>query len=158
MRSRSLVAAAALLALLVPAPPAGSALGLGLVESPQLGLYFSGSSGRQWTLGTDGLVSGPDAADYLSGAAAGRFTVTDDASPASIVILVDNFSASGGLSIGGATCSYDGGADGACDGTGLVETSVPSAELKVGLDYSSTQAHSGGDAASITMDVSVTYL
>lgn len=137
---------------------ARAAITLTLVEDPAFGIFFSGASGRQFILQTNGTIGGTHAADHVSGSVAGRFTVADDASPASIVILVDNIFTTGGFSVTEAICSYDGGADGVCDGGGMTETSVASATLKVGLDVSTTQAHGGGDTASVSMDVSVTYL
>lgn len=145
-------------ALLLAPSVADATLGLTLVSSPQFGLFYSGGSGRQFVLNTNGTITGTDADDYISGAMAGQFTVTDDSAPAAIVILVDNIVPSGGLSVADATCSYDGGPQESCDAPGMTDTSVSSATLKVGLDISTTQAHSGGDAASVSMDVSVTYL
>lgn len=146
------------LVTLVAPHPARATLTLTLLNEPNMGKYFSGASGRQFILRTDGSIGGADAADYLSGAIEGRFTVQDDLSPASIVILVDNITTTGGLSVSEALCSYDGGTEGSCDGAGMTETSVATATLRVGLDVSTTQAHSGGDTGSITMDVSVAYL
>ena len=157
-RSSLFLAAAVCLQLSLTVGAPRAALTLTLVEDPVLGRYFSGASGRQFILNTDGTVSGTDAADYISGALAGRFTVADDASPSSIVILVDNISTSGGLTVTDAICSYDGGADASCDGAGMTETSAASALLRVGLDVSTSQIHGGGDMASVMMDVSVSYL
>ncbi len=140
------------------APLASATLTLTLVTTPDLGIVLSGSSGRQFILNTNDTVSGANAADYISGAVSGSLTVADDASPATITILIDNISTAGGLTVNDALCSYDGGAQTSCDGAGMNVTSAASATLKVGLDLSTSTTHSGGDSASVTLDVSVSYL
>ncbi len=56
-----------------------------------------------------------------------------------INILVDNISANTGYTLATFICDYDGGADLACDGTGLnVASSVASAALRVGVTLSGT--------------------
>ena len=154
---RAAAVGGALALLLVPAV-ADAALGLSLAVSPSFGTILAGPSGRQFILGTDGTISGADAADHVSGAWEGRLTVTDDAAPSSIVILVDNVLTLGGVSFVEATCSYDADAPQRCDGAGMTATSQASAALDLGLEITTAQAHSGGDAATVTMDVTVTYL
>jgi hypothetical protein len=147
-----------LIALLSVSSAGYGALTLSLITSPGFGLFFSGASGRQFILNTSSTISGTHASDYISGAAAGQFTLADDSSPNTVTILVNNISTLGGLTVNEALCSYNGGAQGRCDAAGMNVTSVGSATLKLGLDISTSTAHSGGDTSSITMDLSVSYL
>lgn len=147
-----------LLALLFVSNTGYGALTLSLISLPSPGLFFSGASGRQFVLNTNSTITGTHASDYISGAAAGQFTLADNSSPSTVTILVDNISALGGLTLNMALCSYNGGAQQRCDGAGMNVTSVSSATLRLGLDISTTITHSGGDAPSISMDVSIAYL
>ena len=144
--------------LLIGSVTSVAALTLTRVTTPSFGVIFAGASSRQFVLNTDGTITGSGAADHISGALAGQFTVGDTTSPATIVILVDNISTLGGMTVNQALCSYNGGAQQSCDGAGMSVTSVSSASLKVGLDITTSIAHTGGDAASVSMDVSVAYL
>jgi len=134
------------------------ALSLTLITSPEFGILYGGASGRQFILNTNSTITGTHSSDYISGAAAGQLTVGDTASPGSISILVDNISSFGGLSVNDALCSYNGGIQQSCDGAGMTVTSVSSATLRIGLEISTAALHSGGDSASISMDVSVTII
>ena len=144
--------------LLTTPGTAAAALTLTRVASPSFGTVFSGASNRRLVLNTNGSVSGSNASDYISGAAAGAFTVLDTSSPATISILVDNVSVVGGLTVNSVLCSYNGGTQQSCDGSGMSTTSASSASLKIGLDITTSTAHSGGDTASVNMDVSIAYL
>lgn len=144
--------------LLTTPGTATAALTLTRVASPSFGTVFSGASNRRLVLNTNGSISGSNASDYISGAAAGAFTVLDTSSPATISILVDNVSVVGGLTVNSVLCSYNGGTQQSCDGSGMSTTSASSASLKIGLDITTSTAHSGGDTASVNMDVSIAYL
>ena len=137
--------------------PAMATLTMTRTATPSFGTFFGGASGRSFVLGTDGNISGSAAGDYISGASAAVFTVDDTVGSAAITILVDNISALGGLTVNEALCSYNGGAQQRCDSTGISATSVASATLRVGLDVTTSTTHSGGDTASISMNVSVLY-
>jgi len=139
------------------AMPATAVITLTEITSPSLGLILSGASGRQFILTTSDTVTGANAADYVSSAVAGAITVTDDTSPATIEILADSISSAGGLTINQVLCSYGGGAQTRCDGSPLVETSGASTTLKVGVDITTSQVHSGGDTASVNFDITITY-
>ncbi len=147
----------ALLSLAIPSL-ATATLTLSLTSEPTFGILFSGASNRQFILNTDDSISGTDSSDYISGAAAGSFSLTDSTSPASINLLVDNIGTSGGLTVNDVVCSYDGGSQQSCDGSGLNVTSTSSATIKLGLDISTSSAHSGGDTASVSLDLSISYL
>ena len=128
------------------------------VTSPEFGLILSGASGRQFILGTNGSITGTHSADHISGQSAGHITVRDTTAPVTIEILANNIMTSGGLTVNEVLCSYNAGEQKQCDGTALVVlASVENASLKLGLDISTNQVHSGGDTASVTMDINVTY-
>jgi len=127
------------------------------VTSPEFGLILSGASGRQFILGTNGNITGTHSADHISGQSAGHITVTDTTAPVTIEILANNIMTSGGLTVNKVLCSYNAGVQTQCDATALVVASVGNASLKLGLDISTNQVHSGGDTASVTMDINVTY-
>ena len=152
----SLVALAACL-LLGSAHAARATLTLSQSVAPSFGVILGGGSGRQLVLGTNGVISGPNAADALSGAAAGEMNVSDDAAPSTAVIVVENVLASGGVAVDGVQCSYEGGPPQDCEGAGIVVTTSQGSALRIGIAITTTQAHSGGDSASIGMDVSIAY-
>lgn len=137
--------------------PANATITLTEITAPTFGLILSGASGRQFVLNTSGTITGADSADHISSQAAGDITVTDDTSPATIEILANNISSSGGLTVNQVLCSYAGGAQSQCDGSPLVTTSSASASLKIGVDVTTSQVHNGGDTATVNMDINVTY-
>lgn len=127
------------------------------ITAPSFGLILSGASGRQFILNTSGTITGANSSDHISAQSAGDITVTDDTSPMTIEILADSISTVGGLTVNQVLCSYAGGAQTQCDGSPLVATSAASASLKIGVDVTTSQVHSGGDNASVNMDINVTY-
>ena len=138
--------------------PAVATLTLTKQVDPSLGTVYSGSSGRQFIVNTSGSVSGSGSGDYLSGAAAAVFQVGDDSSPSAITILADSITTTGGLTLNRVLCSYNGGTQQRCDASGgITATSAATATLRVGFDVSTSVAHSGGDTASVSMDISVAY-
>jgi len=137
--------------------PAQATITLTETTAPSFGLILSGASGRQFILNTSDSISGTHASDHVSSAIAGVITATDDTSPATIEIIAENISSLGGLTVNEVLCSYGGGAQTRCDGSPLVETSSASTSLKVGVDITTSQVHSGGDSASVSFDISVTY-
>lgn len=146
-----------LLVLLLPAT-SFSALTVTTITNPDFGIMFSGASGRQFVLNTDGTVSGSDFADHIGGQVVGSLTVGDTSSPSTITIVADNALSFGGISVNKVLCSYNGGVQTDCDGSGMTVTSVSSATLKMGFDIITSQTHNGGDTASVTIDITVTYL
>jgi len=143
---------AALLAM-----PATAVITLTEITSPGFGLILSGASGRQFILNTSGTITGANSADYISSATAGEITTTDNTSPVTIEILASSISSAGGLTVNEVLCSYGGGAQTRCDGSPLVATSAASSSLKVGVDITTSQVHSGGDSASVNFDIMITY-
>jgi len=126
--------------------------------APSFGTLLGGASGRQFVLNTDGTVTGADAADYLFGAVSGELEIDNKGQQGAINIVAENISTSGGLTVNQVLCSYDGGAQQACDGAGITEISGPFKILKVGIDVTTTTVHTAADTPSVTLDISVTFL
>ena len=156
-RRHCLLVCASLTAILFPLA-ATSSLTLTQSAVPGFGLIVSGSSGRQFVLNTDDTISGTHASDHISGAMAGRFTIEDTNSPTSVNIAVTVLGTIGGLTVNETLCSYGGGIQQSCGGSGFTVISAASAVLKLGLDISTSAAHRGGDAATVTVELAVTYL
>jgi len=136
-----------------PAP----CIALTLVSSAQLGTYFGGNSNRRFILNANGTISGPDAADYVTGAAEAQITVGDSGFPASINIFANNITTTGGLAVNEALCVYNNGPQTRCDGAGYSVTSQEEVTLQVGLDFTTTTTHNSTSNASISFDVNVIY-
>ena len=138
----------------VPAP----CIALTLVSSAELGTYYGGNSNRRFILNANGTISGPDAADYVTGAAEAQITVGDSGfNSASINIFINNISTLGGLSVNEALCIYNNGPQTRCDGAGYNVTSQDEVTLQVGLDFTTTTTHNSSSSASISFDVNVVY-
>ena len=109
-------------------------------------------------VGTDGSVTDSGTFSVGGTQAAANLTVTA-AAATPITILIDNVSGGADYALSAFECSYDGGADTACDGAGMTTTSAatPTATLLVGA----TITGNGGGAAAGTQngsfDVTVTY-
>ena len=127
------------------------------IISPNFGTWLAGPSGRQLVLFTDDTVGGADAADYLFGARSGEFVISGSANQA-INILVDNTFATGGIVINQVICQYDRALPARCDGAGVDARSGNNRTLRLGLDITTSRAHVGGDAPTISLDVAVIYL
>ena len=132
-------------------------IALTLVSSAELGIYYGGNSNRRFVINANGTVTGPDAADYISGAAEAQITVGDSGSPSSINIFVNNIATLGGLVLNQALCSYNNGTQTRCDGSGYNINSVEEVTLRVGLDFTTTTTHTSSSSASISFDVNVIY-
>jgi len=138
--------------------PAQATITLTEITAPSFGLILSGASGRQFILNTSATISGTHASDHVSSAIAGAIDITDT-TLATIEIIANNIGSAGGLTVNEILCSYGGGAQTRCDLTPLVVTVVTSdpVSLKIGVDITTTQVHSGGDSASASFDIDVTY-
>jgi len=134
--------------------------GLTITENiaPDFGTILSGPAGRQFILNTNDTITGADAGDYLFGAVSGDLTLHRQGNPKGINIIAENISTTGGLTVANILCSYDGGAQLTCDGAGINATTGQNKTLKVGVDMSTSQVHNGGDAASVSFDIAVTFL
>lgn len=106
-------------------------------------------------IGTDSAVT--DTASRVLGGtqAAANLTVVLTAGQ-SITILVDNIVNGTGDSLGSVLCSYDDGADTACDGAGMSATSVDSATLLIGATIPGDGLTATG-AANGSFNVTVFY-
>ena len=135
-----------------------AALNVANISNPTLGLVLSGSSGRQFILRTNGNITGADAADYITGAEEGHIRVEDTSWPRSINIVATNVSTTGGLTVTEVLCTYNNGTETVCGPGGFTVTSVLIASLRVGLDLSTSQAHVGGDSASVDFDIEIIYI
>ena len=127
------------------------------ITAPNLGAVFSGASGRNFILNTDETVSGTDAADYLFGAVSGQLTLVGQNGTATIV--AENITTSGGLTVNAVPCRYDTGSQTTCDAPGIsVQVNKNQARtLYIGVDLDTSQSHSGGDTASVTYDITVSF-
>lgn len=124
--------------------------------SPTLGVLLTGASGRNFILNTDETVSGTDSADYVSGAVTGQLSIKKTGGSQSANILADNFSATGNVSINAVPCRFDTGSQTTCDGSGINVTVQATKTLYVGVNINTTAAHTGGQTASATYDITVT--
>lgn len=143
--------------LIVPAA-AFCSLAVTQTGPPDLGVIVSGDSGRQFILNTDGTISGTHSGDYVSGATAGSFTIEDTSSPATLNIAVMIVGTFGGLEVNEALCSYNGSAQQTCSGSGMSVVSSGTGTLRLGLDVTTSAVHRGGDVASATLELTVSYL
>jgi hypothetical protein len=139
-------------ALLTSLPVAFAALTVTETTSPTFGLLLTGASGRNFILNTDETVSGTDAADYLSGAVTGQLSVKKTGGSQSATIVADNFSTTGGVSFSVVPCKFDTGSQ------TITVTLNATKTLYVGVNLSTSQAHTSGQTASATYDITVTLI
>ena len=144
--------------MLAVLPAAFAALTVTETTSPTLGNLLTGASGRNFILNTDETVSGTDSADYLSGAVSGALSVKKTGGSQSANILADNFSTTGGVTINAVPCKWHTDTATTCDGSGINVTVQATKTLLVGVDLDTSQAHTGGQTASATYDITVTLL
>ncbi len=154
-RLRKIILGSALLAVL---DVAFAAFTMTEVVMPSLGTALSGASGRQFILNTDETVSGADAADYLFGAVSGQLRLLKTQGPADVNIVAENITTSGGLTVNAVPCRFHNDAQTTCDGAGIDVSVQGVRRLHVGVDIMTSQVHSGGDTASVTFDIAVTFL
>ncbi len=138
--------------------PAQAAIGLIEVTAPTFGSVKPGATGRFFTLNTSGTVTGANAADYITGAAAGDITVSDSSSPSTLKIRADFVFPSGGISVQKIYCSYNGAAQAQCKDVDITVTSTSSASLKIGVEIKTDQVHNHGASASANFNVNVTVM
>jgi hypothetical protein len=136
------------------APP----IGFSNLINPAFGDLLAGASGRNFILGTNGSISGTDAADYISGAAAGSLTISGSPTQ-SISIQASNLIADGGVSIVNVTCNYDATGDQNCI-TGFSGSPPTSAGkvLLIGVEINTTITHGDNDTAAPSFDIVVNYI
>jgi hypothetical protein len=107
---------------------------------------------------TTAAVTGTGSASYLDSAAAGDASITGSDTQG-VDIILNNSAANGGVSLSLFTCSYDGGAESACDSTLSVAapTSLGKTLLFGGTATFTAASYSDGDTASPSFDIVVTY-
>ena len=125
---------------------------------PSLGTLLSGAGGRQFILNTDETVSGPAAADYLFGAVSGQLSLVKTQGPADVNIVAENIVPSGGVTVNAVPCRFHTDAQTTCDFPGINVRINQTRILYVGVTITTGQFHSGGDTASVTYDLNVTFL
>ncbi len=152
-RLRKILLGSALLAAL---QVAFAALTVTENTAPSLGTLLAGVTDRIFILNTDATVSGGAAADYLFGAVAGSLTVKKTGGGQSANILADNFTSTGGVTINAVPCKWHTDTATTCDGSGINVTVQATKTLLVGVDLNTTAAHTGGQTASATYDITVT--
>ncbi len=154
-RLRKLLLGGALLAAL---DVASAAITVTEVVTPSLGTVLSGASGRQFILNTDETVTGANAADYLFGAISGQLEIVGE--NADVNILADNITTFGGVTASVVPCRWHNDPQTTCQGAGInVQMKKNQARtLYVGVDLTTSQVHIGGDTASVTYDITVTFL
>ena len=127
-------------------------------SNPSLGRLSAGASSRNFALGTDGSISGANAAAYAGGAQAGSLKIQGSAFQ-NINIVAQNIVDDRGVHITSVTCNYGGNGNVDC-GTEISAAAAPTSTgviLLLGLDVSTTTVHADGDSASPTFDIIVTY-
>lgn len=128
------------------------------IITPGFGTFVGGASGRQFILNTNDTITGTDAADYLFGAASGLLELKKTAGPASANITAENISTTGGLSVNAVLCQFRTDPQTTCSGSGINVTLQGKRNLRLGINVTTTQIHGGGDTASVSMDITVTFL
>ena len=122
----------------------------------QFGLLDAGlANGEEVVIAPDGTVTDVNNRVVGGAQAAAELTVTaSGAQP--ITILIDTVTSGSGYTLAGFVCSYDGGADTACDGAGYSESSVASATLAVGATLTGDGSAAAG-VANGSFNVTVSY-
>lgn len=126
--------------------------------TPSLGLVFSGASGRNFILNTDETVTGADAADYLFGAVSGQLSLVKTQGAVDVNIVAENIIPTGGVTVNAVPCRFHNDPQTTCDGAGINVKINKTRILYVGVNITTSLAHSGGDTASVTYDINVTFL
>jgi uncharacterized protein YodC (DUF2158 family) len=144
--------------LVLPTVPAGAQLTVTEAVTPTFGFVMGGPANRNFVLNTNDTVTGGNAADYMFGAASGQVVFMKRRGPDWINVTVDNISTSGGLIANSILCQWHNGAQQPCESFGLTELVRGRRVLRLGVDVTTSQFHFGGDTASITFDVTATFL
>lgn len=145
-------------ALLAACDGALAAFTITEIITPSLGTVLGGASGRQFILNTDETVSGANAGDYLFGAVSGRLRLRKTQGPADVNIVAENITTTGGVTVNAVPCKWQNQVQTTCEGAGINVTVQGNRTLLVGVDITTSQVHSGGDTASVTFDITVTFL
>ena len=128
------------------------------IVSPDLGTALAGPIGRQFILNTDETVGGTDSGDLLFGAVSGQLEFKKTMGPQDANILAENIITSGGVTVNAVPCRYHTGSQLSCNGSGIDVNIQGTRTLYLGIDLDTSQMHSGGDTASVTYDITVTFV
>ncbi len=145
-------------ASLAAADVASAAFTIEEIVPPDLGTALAGISGRQFILNTDETVGGANAADLLFGAVSGQLEFKKTAGPQDANILAENIITSGGVTVNAVPCRYHSGSQLSCDGSGIDVNINSTRTLFVGIDLDTSIEHFGGETASVTYDITVTFV
>jgi len=126
--------------------------------TPGLGTVMGGPANRNFVLNTDDTVSGTDAADYMFGAVSGQLIFMKRQGPQLMSIVADNILTSGGLVANAILCQWHNGPTVDCASPGLTELVRGRRILRIGIDLTTTQFHGGGETASVSFDITATFL
>ena len=126
--------------------------------APGLGTVMGGPANRNFVLNTDDTVTGTDAADYMFGAISGQLIFMKRQGPELVSIVAENIVTSGGLIANAIFCQWHNGPQFNCDNAEFTELVRGRRILRLGVDITTTQFHDGGDTASISFEVTATFL
>ena len=144
--------------LLLASPVAFSQATLTETVTPSFGSGMGGPANRRFVLDTNDQVTGPNAADYLNGAVSGEIIVQRKGGPTLVYILAENITTSGGVNANAIICKWHNTPEVDCSGIGILRIVVGRRRLTLGIDMTTTQFHTGGDTASISFDITATFL
>ena len=144
--------------LLLAPGQTGAQLTVTETVTPTFGIVMGGPAGRQLILNTNDTVTGADAADYMFGAVSGQVVLMKRGGPEWVHVVAENVSASGGLIANSILCQWHNGPQTSCEGTGLTELVRGRRILRLGVDVTTSQFHFGGDTASVSFDITATFL
>lgn len=138
-------------ALVLPSSSANAVITLTEINEIHIGMVLEGPANRAMTLRVIGDIVGPNKDDHIGGQQAGLIRIEDDGPAATIEIQAAVLTEFGGFSVNQVLCLYDYGewatSQVRCDNAAMVVTSSTSVDLSVGIDFSTTQTHNGGDIA-----------
>ena len=126
---------------------------------PNMGDWYSGAASRGIGIDTTAAATGTNSADYVAGASVGSVDILGSASR-TISIVANNFANGGGkVDITGVPCSWNGGAETACDGAGITGASTTPVghTLLLGVSATTNAVTVDGDTATPTFDIVVSY-
>jgi hypothetical protein len=143
---------------LLTAAPAPAQIEITETVAPTFGLVMGGPPNRRFVLDTNDTISGPDAADYMFGAGSGELIFQRRGGPTLVYFVAENISTTGGVAANRILCKWHNTPEGACDGVGMLRIAVGRRRLLLGVDMTTTQFHGGGDRASVSFDITATFL
>jgi hypothetical protein len=133
-----------------------AAINVIVMKEPYFGEIYAGAPGRQFIIGSDDRLNGTHASDGIKGSLTGVLAVSDSTPGGTIRITASRIT-SLGFTSPVIYCDYDGGGWVQCDGAGMTATSIANATLYLGVAAQTSQAHSDGDSADVTFDITATY-